>query len=60
MKVRIADTRPGHLAERFVMEDGAIFWVNRRGWILDKAKKFVAHPMADEVAQAIIEWDATR
>lgn len=59
MNVRIADTRPGHF-ERFVMDDGAVYWVDRHGWVLDSDKRPVAHPAVDDVMAAIVAWDASR
>lgn len=56
MQVRISDTRPNS-TRRYVMIDGAVFWVDHRGWIFDAKWQPVPHPEVDAVMRAVVEYE---
>lgn len=53
MNVRKAKKTVTCVMERYDMDDGSVFFVNRFGWIFDHNMIPVPHPEVDDVMQAI-------
>lgn len=55
MKVKLA-VRGGGQA-RYEMEDGQVFHVTPEGWVLGADCRSVAHPLVDDIVDAIVEFN---
>lgn len=58
MNVRKAKKIVTSVMERYDMEDGSVFFVNRFGWIFDHMMIPVPHPDVDDVMRAIQAHEA--